>query len=222
MENKMQVKGNIYTAGVYYMKAIDTGKVLYVGSAGMSEHINNALSRHLYYLKRGLYTTTNKVILQREYDNYNLMFEVMLNYDSISDEKLSDVEQAHIKLNKNTICNCQQSVTRHSSNKNKLSTYKRQLANRNSNNPNNKYDENLIAEILWLKLHNYKPKQIINLYKDNNEELPSSQYISMIGISKWIYLEPIKPSFIKDLEVEHSAKYPTPNVSANTLQSVTI
>jgi excinuclease UvrABC nuclease subunit len=50
MKNKMIVKGNIQTAGIYFLKDAK-GEVKYVGS-GIS--IADRLSSHLYYLKRNL------------------------------------------------------------------------------------------------------------------------------------------------------------------------
>lgn len=187
MKNKIKVIGNIYAPGVYYLETTE-GKVLYVGSG---QEMNDCLSRHLYYLKRGLYKDTNKEILQNEYDKGNLIFRVALCGDRLDDFELGIAEQKHIKLNIDTICNKQTTVKRHTSNKNELSTYKRVESNRGENNPNNKYSEELISEILWLKMNGYKPRQIAKYYKDIN-----TSYISSIGVSKWIYLKPRKPDFI--------------------------
>ncbi len=188
MHNKIKVVGNIYVSGVYYLETVDDGKVLYVGS---SKECNDALSRHLYFLKRGLYK--NKPELQKEYDNCNLQFRVFKLSDN--DEEMGRIEQECIHKHGLTNENIQTKVTRHSSNKNKLSTWKRRAANMGSSNPNCKYDESIIAEILWLKLNDYKPVQIAEIYKDIPKE-----YISQIGIYKWINLEPMVPAFIKEQE----------------------
>lgn len=188
MRNKMRIEGNIYCTGVYYIEASD-GKVLYVGSG---REVNDALSRHLHFLKRGLYETTNKAILQREYDKDNLVFKVVVS-GIFTDLELSVLEQEHIKLNIKTVCNKQKSVTRSSSNTDESTTIKRHNANVGGKNPMTKYSEQIIAEILWLKINGYKPKQIEEMYK---EYQISNKYIYNIGVQKWIHLEPIKPLFI--------------------------
>jgi len=202
MRNKMEVLGNIYVAGIYGIRCKGHDSYLYIGSA---IEINDALSRHLYNLKRGLYANTNKAVLQKYYDMGELVFETI---KESSDEKVSNMtfeqkeslhealsvlEEFYIKLYSKSCCNCQKSVTRHSSNHDKFSTYKRRQANTGSNNPHSKYDEKMIAEILWLKSNGYSNKQIEQIYKDKGIK---SNYICAIGLTKWIYLEPIKPDYI--------------------------
>lgn len=213
MQNKMNVVGNIYCYGIYCMKEHgENGKVYYVGSG----EINDCLSRHLFYLKRGLYEGTNKVILQDKYDMDSLDFTVLHeseskdNYKNFSKQQKEDLQKAmsvleefYINLYKDTVCNTQMSVTRHSSNKNSLSTIKRRHVNLDSNNPNAKHPEKIIAEILFLKLNGYKPSQIHEIYKDMGID---KNYIYQIGISKWIFLEPIKPTFIEEQEVDKLVK----------------
>lgn len=213
MKNRMKVIGNIYVAGVYGIRCRNSEGYLYIGSG---IEINDCLSRHIYFLKRGLYTDTNKAILQKYYDMGELVFEVIkeschtkINEMSIEEKEslqqaLSVLEKFYIDLYKDSCCNKQKLVTKHSSNKNKLSTYKRSIVNRGSKNPNSKYDEKMIAEILWLKLNGYKPRDIEKYYKDINKT-----YISAIGITKWIYLEPVMPEFIKEKEIEKSANNST-------------
>ncbi len=205
MKSKMIVKGEVTVAGVYEMATKD-GVILYNGSA---LEVNDALSRHLYSLKRGYYMETNKRPLQEAYDREDLVFYV-IHVSAHNDEvrnmteqqkedlqkALGVLEQFNIRLNKDTVCNSHMSVTKHSSNKNKMSTYKRRMANRGTLNPNTKYSELIIAEILWLKLNGYKPSEIVEYYKDINQK-----YISSIGITKWIHLEPIKPDFIEDKKI---------------------
>lgn len=203
MNNKMKVIGNIYCAGVYGMRCKSSEEdYLYVGS---SIECNDAMSRHLYFLKRGLYEDTNKAILQKEYDNNNLVFEVIKTscFDKVNEmgikqkdnlqKELSVLEKFYIDLYKKTVCNKQKSVTKHSSNKNTITRYKRRQSNTGSKNPNNKYNEKIIAEILWLKINGYKAKEIEQIYKAVGIK---ANYITCIGLTKWIHLEPRKPSFI--------------------------
>ena len=70
----MEVIGNIYQAGVYGIRVKGEEGCIYVGSA---LEINDALSRHVYYLKRGLYADTNKAKLQEYYDMDSLEFIIL-------------------------------------------------------------------------------------------------------------------------------------------------
>ncbi len=203
MRNKMkEVKGNIYGLGIYGLKAND--KMLYIGSGQM----NDRMSSHLYFLKRDLYKDTNKEILQDYYNMGELEFEVLhfsehnSEYENMSvqqkeslQEALGTLEQLYINLYKDTICNKQKTVKKHSSNKNKSTTFRRRRANMGANNPNRKYDENLIAEILWLKENGYKPKQVEIMLEKKGVDI-SNTYISALGVKKWIHLEPKKPNWI--------------------------
>lgn len=209
MINKMKIEGNIYTPGVYGMKIAGTEEYLYIGS---SIEINDAFSRHGYFLKRGLYTDTNKAILQEKYDIGVLEFVVIKESEhkhlvkdmSVGKKEdlqkaLSTLEQFYINLYKTTVCNVQKSVTKHSSNRDGLSTYKRRKANIGTRNPNVKYDERIIAEILWLKLNGYKPKEIEKLYEEIGIK---SRYIVNIGLTRWIHTDAIMPNFLHGKEVE--------------------
>jgi GIY-YIG catalytic domain. len=204
MKNNLLVEGNIYVAGIYTMST-KTGKVLYVGS---SLECNDALSRHLYSLKRGKYQETNKRALQEAYDRNDLVFTVIHISEHADEVKtmtaqqkedlqkaLSVLEELHIKLNAKTICNVQRSVTKHSSNHNSFSTYKRRQANSGINNPRTVYDEELVANILWLKEQGYKPKKIVEMLLEHDIEVTNT-YISRLGIDRWIHLQSIKPSWI--------------------------
>ncbi len=205
MKNKLNVLSDVYCAGVYGMRCKKSQEYLYIGS---SLEINDALSRHLYYLKRGLYADTNKEIIQKYYDLGELVFEVVKEscHDKVtemsSQEKenlhkaLSVLEQFYIELNKDTICNKQMTVKKFSSSPNKLSTYRRRMANIGNKNPNCLYDEKIIAEILWLKLNGYKPKEISRLIEENYGIDINTKYISAIGLSKWIHIEGKKPDWV--------------------------
>ncbi|MBU3098727.1 MULTISPECIES: GIY-YIG nuclease family protein [Clostridium] len=203
MKNLMNVNGIVNVAGVYGMRVKDTEEYLYIGSG---IEVNDALSRHLYNLKRGLYSTTNKAILQEKYDLGVLVFEVIKeseHNESVKDMSVKQkedlqvvlgiLEKFYIDLYKKSICNSQMFVKKHSSNKNAATTLKRRKANLGKKNPNSKYSELMIREILWLKLNGYTPIQIQELY---SEYAIKSTYIYHIGINKWIHLEPIKPSFV--------------------------
>lgn len=207
MKSKMEVQGNIYQAGVYGIKTRDE-KILYVGS---SIEINDALSRHLYNLKRGNYNDTNKRILQDSYDRGDLIFfiirESALNSEignmSIKEkeavqESLSVLEQFYINLYKDTVCNKHKRVTKSSSNHDKETTMKRRQANSGNKNPNSKYDETMIAEILWFKENNYKCKDIEEIIEKHYNIKVKSTYIWNLGVHKWINLESKKPEWLND------------------------
>jgi len=198
----MEIKGDIYCAGVYGMREKGSDKYLYIGS-GLE--INDCLSRHLYFLKRGLYADKKKAILQEKYDLQELVFEVIKEscHTKISEmskeekenlnKALSVLEQFYIEMYKDSVCNTQKVVNRTSSNRDELSTIKRKRANIGSNNPNSRYNEMVISNILWLKMNGYKAKEIEEMYKDIGIR---GSYIYLIGAYKWIHLKPIKPSFI--------------------------
>jgi hypothetical protein len=205
MKNKMviseETKKDLYCIGVYGMKIVGSDKYLYIGSGELCD----CLSRHLYYLKRGLYEDTNKAILQKYYDMGILEFEVIRtsvfkNYKDMTheqrenlDKEMSVFEQFYINLYRDSVCNKQMSVKKHSSNHDEETTYKRKMSNQGSNNPHVKYDEKMISEILWLKNNGYKAKDIEKIYEDKGIK---SAYICCLGITKWIHLAEIKPDWI--------------------------
>lgn len=198
-----EVVGNIYGMGIYCFKCND--EVLYVGG-GM---INDRLQSHLFGMKRGKYEGTNKDILQRKYNIGELSFEVLhfsennSTYINGTDKErkviqqaLEVLEQFYVNLYADSICNQVRKITKSSSSPNKLTTYKRRQANTGSKNPNVKYSEELISNILWMKLKGYKPRHIVKILEAQGIDINKS-YISNVGITKWIYLEPIKPDFIE-------------------------
>lgn len=207
MKSKMEVQGNIRQAGVYGIKTKDE-KVLYVGS---SIEINDALSRHLYNLKRGNYMDNNKRPLQEAYDREDLIFYIIhesalngeistmtIREKETVQESLSVLEQFYINLYKNTVCNCHKRVTKCSSNHNEETTLKRRQANLGNKNPNNKYSKELMEEILWLKENDYKLKEIEDIIKNQYNKDIKSGYIWHIGIDKWVGLESKEPKWISD------------------------
>lgn len=196
-----EVKGNIYGMGIYCFKD-EEGIVRYVGS-GM---LNDRLQSHLYNLKRGLYEGTNKDILQRKYNLGLLIFEVLhysennSEYLHMTDKEKQSVqkalevmEQMYVNLFRDSICNKMKHIKKTSSSPTEKTTIKRSLANQGSNNPHAKYDETMIANILWLKNNGYNSKQIEKIYEDKGIK---SNYICCLGITKWIHLEAIKPDWI--------------------------
>lgn len=206
MKNKLIIKGNVYVAGVYCLKNVETDEVLLVGSG---IECNDRLSWYIYNFKRYLFEGTNKEPLQDIYDRESLCFEIL--HESVHSKKvknmtdkekealqkvLGTLEMMYIDLYKDTILNVHMSVTKHSSNKNKLTSYKRSYSNRGSKNPNCRYDERIVAEILWLKLNGYKKKEIAEQYKDVNED-----YIPQLGFKKWVHLEPVKPDWVEDKKI---------------------
>lgn len=199
-----EVKGNIYGMGAYCFKDGD-GIVRYVGS-GM---LNDRLQSHLYALKRGLYEGTNKDVLQREYNFGNLVFEVLKfstnnsEYLNGTEQKRIDVqeslqvlEQFYYELYKDTVCNVISKIHKFSTSPSKETTERRRYINSQSKNPNNKYDEKLIANILYLKEQGLKPKKIIELLLEQDIDV-NKGYISSIGVTKWIELESKCPEWYK-------------------------
>lgn len=92
------------------------------------------------------------------------------------------------------------SIRKWSSNKDNTTTYKRRKANRGSKNPNNKYDSELIANVIWLKQNGLKPRKIVELLFKHDIDI-NKKYISQIGVKKWIYTEAIKPTWYESVEV---------------------
>lgn len=207
MKNKMEVEGNIYQAGVYGIKTRDE-KILYVGS---SIEINDALSRHLYNLKRGNYMDNNKRPLQEAYDRGDLIFYIIhesalngeINSMTIREKKavqesLSVLEQFYINLYKDTVCNKHKRVTKCSSNHDKETTLKRKQANLGNNNPNSKYDKGIMEQVLWMKENDFKCKEISNIIREQYNIEIKSGYIWHIGIDKWVGLDSKYPTWISD------------------------
>ena len=198
-KKEVKVEGNIYGAGVYCFVTEEDGEVLYVGS---SLEMNDALSRHLFHLKKNNYYDTNKRALQLAYDREDLTFWV-LNFAADSEyirdcskkdkaemqNYIGILEEYCIDYYEETVCNLQKYVTKHSSNKNKVTSYKRRMSNIAENNPNCKYSEEIIANIIWLKINGYKPKEIAKIMSKIGVDIKNS-YISQIGTVKWIFTEP--------------------------------
>ena len=63
------------------------------------------------------------------------------------------------------------------------------MSNICENNPNCKYSEDIIANILWLKINGYKPKEIAKIMSKIGVDIKNT-YISQIGTVKWIFTEP--------------------------------
>ena len=198
-KKEVKVKGNIYGAGVYCFVVEEDDEVLYIGS---SLEMNDALSRHLFHLKKNNYYDTNKRALQLAYDREDLTFCV-LNFAADSEyirncskkdkaemqNYIGILEEFCIDYYEETVCNLQKYVTKHSSNKNKVTSYKRRMSNIAENNPNCKYSEDIIANILWLKINGYKPKEIAKIMAKIGVDIKNN-YISQIGTVKWIFTEP--------------------------------
>ncbi|MDF2820201.1 MAG: hypothetical protein K0R15_642 [Clostridiales bacterium] len=206
----MEIVGenSIYNAGVYQFETKLEGKVLYVGSA--IDIGNSCLSRHLYNLRRGLYMENNKRPIQEAWDRDDLCMRVIFVSASTNDVKdmtteekeslqiaLSLIEEVNINLNRLTVCNSHFKVSKHSSNKKDDTTSSlRHDINLGSLNPNVKYDETIIANILYLKEQGLKPKQIIELLLQQDIDV-NTGYISQLGVFKWCHLESIKPDWYK-------------------------
>lgn len=209
MLNKMKVIGDIYCAGVYQM-ATKSGMILYVGSA---IEVNDALSRHLFNLKRGYYINSNKRPLQEAYDREDIIFSV-IHVSAHNDEvrnmtieqkenlqkALGVIEQFNIELNKDSVCNKMSKVSKWSTSPSYETTLKRRQANLGKNNPNAKYDETLISNILFLKEKGLKPKEIVEMLLEHDINVRQG-YISQIGVEKWIYLKSQKPDWYKEVYV---------------------
>lgn len=195
----IEVDGNIYGAGVYCFITKESKEVLYVGS---SLEMNDALSRHLFHLKKSNYYDTNKRALQLAYDREDLIFWVLdvcaesdyIRNCSKADKAemqnyLSILEEYTIDYYEETVCNLQKYVTKHSSNKSKVTTYKRRMSNIGENNPNCKFSEDIIGNILWLKINGYKPREIAKIMAKIGVDIKDS-YINQVGTARWIFAEP--------------------------------
>lgn len=208
ISKEILVQGNIYIAGVY---AIGTkeGKVLYIGS---SIECNDALSRHLYNLKRNYYADSNKRPLQEAYDREDLVFKIIhesahadevrnmtLQQKEDLQKALGVLEEFHIGLN-NTVCNKMRKIAKWSTSPTPETTLKRKKANTGSKNPNVKYDEELVANIMFLKEKGFKPREIVEMLLEHDIEVHNN-YISQIGVYKWIHLESKKPEWYSESEV---------------------
>lgn len=206
MKNKMIVKNNVQVAGVYVMKDID-GTIRYVGS-GIS--CADRLSSHLYYLKRNLYAGTNKQVLQDIYDRGELTFEVIkvsasnkdvTNMDSKQKEALQEalavLEQFYYNVNKVHVCNKMTKIKKWSTSPTKETTELRRRKNTGVNNPNIKYDEELISNIVYLKDKGLKPREIVELLTEQDIDVHGG-YISQIGVYKWINLEGKCPEWYEE------------------------
>lgn len=198
-------EGNIYCAGVYAFKTKDSDEIIYVGSA---LEINNAFSRHLHNLKNNKYASTNKLELQEEYNNNNLVFCVIkksvfskrLKYMSKEDKiniqkELSVLEQFYINLYKDTVCNKQKTVHKRLSSVTKKENRRRSQVKKGENNCNCKYKEEMIANIIYLKENNYKRKDIKKLIDKNYGVDINEDYISRFGKDRWVDVKAKKPNF---------------------------
>lgn len=197
-KKNLEIVGNIYGAGVYCF-ATEDNEVLYVGS---SLEINDALSRHLFHLKKSNYYDSNKRALQLAYDREDLVFCV-LNFSADNEyirncskadkaemqNYLGILEEYYIDYYEETVCNLQKYVTKHSSNRSKVTSYKRRMSNVGENNPACKYSEDIIANILWLKINGYKAKEIAKIMSKIGVDIKDN-YINNIGTTRWIFTEP--------------------------------
>ena len=148
-------------------------------------------------MNKGLYTGTNKDIIQKEYNRNNLIFEVLEVCSSGDSVELSELEEKYIEMFKDTICNQQKTVVWTSSNKNGASKYRRRKVNIGSKNPNCKYDEKTIKNIIWMKENGYTVKEISKYFT----QIPYG-YLYIIGDYAWLHLEGQEPEFLKNLDVE--------------------
>lgn len=200
-------------AGIYCIKD-SNGIVRYVGS---SIDLGDAFTRHKYKLKNGLYGGTSKDILQKLYDTDNLYFNVLHvsaynNYvKSMTKDKkenllfvLSYLEEFYINLYKDTICNKQMHVSKSSSKGTSATYLKRRAANLGSNNPNSRISETVVANIIWLRLKGYKPKEIQAMLIKQGISI-GNQYISKIGIVRWTHVPAVKPIWFDEMEIKRGA-----------------
>lgn len=209
MENKkIKVEGNIKVAGIYGLCNKD-GIVRYVGSG---IECGDCYSRHQYNVARGYYMDTNKRLLQEAFDREDLVMKIIHESASNADVRnmsekqkeslqiaLGVLEEFYINLNRKTICNRDNKVTKSSSSPSIETTEKRRIANKGEKNPNNKYSERLIKWIVWFKEQGYKPKRISGILKGHGIDIDKN-YIGLIKVSKWIYIIGEKPTWFKDGE----------------------
>jgi hypothetical protein len=193
MENEIKIIGDIYNLGVYCYKNSEDGKVLYVGSGMM----NDREQFHRYKLKKQQYQDNNKSILQDLYNkgDGSLIFEVLhisannsAYINGTKEEKaaiqkaLEVMEQFYYDMYRDTCCNKITVIKKYITSNPEA----RSKANRGVKNPNNKYSENLISAVLYLKSNDIKVKDIQEIIKckfDIELKLP---YVYAIGVTKWL------------------------------------
>lgn len=73
-----------------------------------------------------------------------------------------------------------------------------QKAQTGSNNPNCRYDEELIQNVIWMKDNGYSAKEIIEILLEHDIEM-NKNYVYLIGKTKWKHLEGVKPEFIEEV-----------------------
>lgn len=195
MEKKQfaEVIGNCKGSGVYQIEKANDGAVMYYGS---SFDLADAKNRHASNLRRGVYYNTNKEAMEHEFFEDNLIFRVVKNESD--NDKMAKAEGDLIN-DSDTCCNAVYKITRSvTSNKNKISTWKRKKANMNDNNPRAIISLQQACEILWLKMNTkLKHREIANIYGGISTNL-----VSRVGTYRWLFIDAIKPDwYIKKSEI---------------------
>ncbi len=192
-------------AGVYAISD-ENGTVLYIGSG---IELGDRLTNHRWNLEKGKYANTRKkYVLQDIFDNGILYFTVLHESVHSNDEikhmtkkektdlekALSVLEQLYIEMYKDTACNTQRTVNRSSGYSTKVSTMNRRILNIGSHNPNCKYTEDLITNVIYLKNKGLKAGKIVELLNDIDVHM-SQSYIYNIGKMRWTDLQGKKPGW---------------------------
>jgi hypothetical protein len=194
----IKVIGNIYGMGVYCFKDKD-GEIVYVGSGMM----NDRLSNYKTQFANNKYKGTNKEVLQDLYNKGDLTFEVLHYSENNSEyingskefkkaiqQSLEVLEQFYYNLYKDTCCNKITNIHKWSTSPSEDTTAKRSEINKGSNNPNSKYNEELVCNVLYLKNKGVKPRVIKDIiYQEFGIDI-SSHYIYCIGNTKWVHISP--------------------------------
>lgn len=196
IKKEIKVLGDIYGSGIYVF-CDDKGDIKYVGS---SIEINNRLSTHKQNLQKGKYKENNKSVIQGLYDAGLLTFKVIKIVKTLdelrqmnNEEKkilldvLAELEEHYIKIysKEYKLCNIHKHITKASSNRDNDTTIKRRNSNLGTKNPNVKFSEELIRNIIWFKQQGYKPSKILDILVDKGINI-KAPYLSLIGVTKWV------------------------------------
>ncbi len=172
--------------GIYGIEDIATGN-LYVGQ---STDIAKRWSNHASFMKSGIHRYKE---LQEAYseDCKRVKYTILEECTKDQLQEREDFWLKHVdRIDGWILINKQKSGGKNKVVKDTSNMCKAQSGR---NNGNCKYDEKIIAEILWLKLNGYKAKDIEEMYEEVGIK---SNYIYLVGVKKWIHLEPVKPNFI--------------------------
>lgn len=185
-------------SGIYCLVDLKTETIIFIGA---TLKFSGALSSLKHSLKNNKFLGTRRNIIQEAYNNKKLMFYVIEQIPKENVDLMQVNYEMYVALNKNTVCNYFKRTTMFSSNGNPDTHDKRHKNALGANNPNCKFSEEKVTEILWLKEHtNLSFTKIAEMYDTTQPN------VSRIGVSAWLHLSPKKPKWFKDREVKKRTK----------------